>query len=303
MKYDIITVGGAVIDVFLKSDFKEKNNEICLPIGEKILIRGLFLSTGGGGTNTAAGFKKMGLKTAFLGALGKDENGEIILKEMKKRGIASLGSREKHMTGYSIVLDSKKNDRTILTYKGANEDLGMNDFSLSKLNTRWFYFASSVGQTLETQKKLVDFANKNNIKIAFNPSSYLTAKGPSQISKILKSTEILVLNEQEAKDLVKTNIFENLHSLGPRIICVTYGEKGARVFDGSKLFYEPARKVKFVERTGAGDAFSSGFISSYIKTMNIEKSLKIGIINSASVISKRGAKNGLLSFSQAIKKL
>ena len=123
MKFDIITVGSGVVDAFLDTGTRGSGGKICYKLGAKIPIKSLVFSTGGGGTNTAASFSKLGLRTGFLGKLGEGHNAEIILREMKKIGVEFLGVRSKHRTGYSIILDSKENDRTILTYKGAGRTL------------------------------------------------------------------------------------------------------------------------------------------------------------------------------------
>src|SRR3989344_2776592 len=134
MKYDIITVGSAVMDVFLDTDVHEHGKEICYTIGAKIKVKDLKFSTGGGGTNTAVAFSKFGLKTGYIGKLGKDENAKVILRELENEKVDFLGVKDakgKEHTGYSVVLDSKEHDRTILTYKGINDKL-----KFSELNKR-----------------------------------------------------------------------------------------------------------------------------------------------------------------------
>ena len=302
MKYDVITLGGAVVDAFVETDVAKKKGMLSFPAGEKILMDDLEFYSGGGGTNTAAAFSKMGLKTGCIVKLGKDNNAKIVLEDLKKFGVYFLGVHGKEATGFSVILVGREKSRTILQEKGANDNLFFRELELGKLNTKWFYFSSSVGKTLQTQKKLASWAQKKGIKIAYNPSSYLTEKGAGKLKSLLKNVNVLILNKEEAKDLVgKKNTFDKLRKLGPEIVCITDGAKGNRVSDGLRFFTSISRKIKVIERTGAGDAFASGFIAGLIKTGKIEEAVRIGSANAESVIRVRGAKNGLLSWRGALK--
>ena len=313
--YDTITVGSATFDVFVntKSELikiKTSSSEddlIAYPSGSKILIKELRFTTGGGGTNTAVSLARLGHKTAYLGSLGNDENGKKILDLLKKEKIDFIGVLSKEITGYSIILDSIEHDRTILTYKGANDKLRFSDINLKKLKTKWFYFSSMISESFKTLEKLAEFAEKNNIKIAFNPSTYLAKKGKNYLKKILTRTTILVLNNEEASLLVgKNNIkimLKKLCELGPRIAVITNGKKEINAYDGKNIYTVIPNKIKVVESTGAGDAFASSFLSGMIKKSNIEFALKLGLVNSESVIQHGGAKNKLLKYKEALENI
>ena len=296
MKYDIISFGSAVMDVFLETDAHEHGKEICYSIGAKIKVNKINFNTGGGGTNTAVSFSRLGLKTGFLGKLGNDENAEIILKELKKEKVDFLGVLGKENTGYSVILDSREHDRTILTYKGVNDKLRIEEVKRNVLDTGWFYFSSASGETLKTQEEIIKKA-KGKIKIAYNASLYQIKEDSSKLKKILKGAENLVLNKEEAEELVGRNsTISKLRELGPRIVCVTNGDEGSEIFDGYKTYKVEAHKTKCVEATGAGDAFASGFVFGLMKFRNIQKAAQIGTLNAESVIQYKGAKVGLLNF-------
>src|SRR3989344_6711726 len=93
MKHSIIVLGGAVIDAFLELDVYESKGNICFPVGSKLLVKELWFSTGGGGTNTAVAFSKLGLKTGFIGRVGKDANAKLILDELCENKIDFLGKQ------------------------------------------------------------------------------------------------------------------------------------------------------------------------------------------------------------------
>ena len=304
--YDIITLGSSTMDVFVETEtkhlkIKTKNDNqeyIAFPFGSKILINEMHHHTGGGGTNTSTTFAKSGLKTAFIGSVGDDHNGEIIKKELKKNKVKFLG-KQHGKNGYSVIIDSD-GDRTALTYKGCNNDVKILDKEMKKLKARYYYMTSMTGKSFEFSKKIVKFAREINAKVCFNPSSYLVKKGFTKLNSILKNTYCLILNDKEAESLTNIKgIEKNLDVLQYKIIMdgivvITAGEKGAYAIYNHKKYQVPISKIKVKETTGAGDAFGSGFFAGIIKGKSIKFSLKMGINNAEHVIQHIGAKNGLL---------
>jgi len=309
--YDIITVGSALSDIFvdtgLKVMGKGERKLIAYPVGFKIAVKDIKFSIGGGGTNTAVGFSRMGLKTAFLGKIGNDQTANEILSLLKKEKIDFIGVQEKSVSGHSIILDSFHHNRTILTYKGPSDNLKMSDIKMSKVKSKWLYLASSMKQTLETQKKLAVYAKKNKIKVAFNPSEYEVKLGLAKLKPILTKTNLLIFNRQEAEILTKEKtvpkIFKKLNGLGITTICITNREHEINVYHEGKTYKIMPKKIKPVEMTGAGDSFASGFLSAWIKSNDINFALKAGLANSQSVISHYGAKNKLLTWKEVKKKV
>ncbi len=297
MKYDIITFGSAVVDVFVHTDMLEKNKEICYPTGGKILIDELKFDIGGGGTNTAVAFSRLGLKTGCICNVGEDENGQKIISLLKKENVKFLGKIDKKgMTGYSIILDSRGGERTILTYKGANDDIS--DLSFKELDAKWLYLSALLKKSFITQKNLALFLNKRGVKIAYNPSSYIIDK--ENILSLLQICEVLIVNKEEADCISrkygkKWDVLESLKALGPKIVIITNKDKEAWCYDGKQRYkILPHKNIKVVERTGAGDAFASGFVAGLIAGFDIEKCLEFGLKESESVLTHMGAKNNLI---------
>ncbi|MFH1399377.1 MAG: carbohydrate kinase family protein [Candidatus Woesearchaeota archaeon] len=311
--YDVITVGSATVDVFVDTDSelikirsKHRSEELlAYPLGSKILIKNIEFMIGGGGTNTAVAFAKLGHKVGYLGKIGRDDGGRRVRELLRTHRVDFLGSLSSEMTGYSIILDSIEHDRTILTYKGAIDGYSFGEIKLSRLKTEWFYFSSLVDDSYKVLEKLAEYALKHRIKVAFNPSSYLAAKGSRYLGKVLKCTTVLVLNKEEAelvvgKGCVK-DLLAKLRELGPRIVIVTCGKEGLYAYDGSEFLYVQAHKLKVVEATGAGDSFAAGFVSGLLRKNDLRFALKLGLINAESVIQCRGAKGGLLSYRKAMR--
>ena len=297
--FDIISFGSAVVDVFVGTDIPEKKKYIAYPVGSKILINDLKFDIGGGGTNTSVAFSRLGLKTGFIGKLGDDKQGQEILNLLKKEKIKFLGKIESGAnSGYSVILNSKENNRIILTYKGINDKFKFSELNLREIKTKWLYLSSLLGESFKTQKKLAGILHKKATKIAYNPSEYIIRKyRKKELSEILKLCDVLILNKDEAKLLIlEKDLLKGLRNLGPKIVVITDKNKLISCFDGEKKYYLKPHKIKIVERTGAGDAFASGFVAGQVAEKNIMESLKLGLSESESVIRYFGAKNKLLKF-------
>jgi ribokinase len=300
MKFDVVSFGSAVMDVFVGTDVAEKKGFMNYPVGGKMLIKDLKFDVGGGGTNTAVAFSRLGLKTGCICEFGKDENGRRILDLLKKEKVKFLGKIVNgELTGYSVILDSKGGDRTILTYKGANDEVSLSD--ITKFKSKWLYFSSLMGKSFETQKKLAEIMkSKRETKIAYNPSSYQIKN--MNLKALLKITDILILNKEEAEMVLRKNnvkekdILKGLNSLTGGIVVITDKDKLISCYArNKKYFLVPHKNIKVIERTGAGDAFASGFVAGQIAGKSIQESLELGLKESESVIRYFGAKNKLLT--------
>lgn len=301
--FDVITVGSATIDVFMDTKAKEEKGKIEYPAGAKIMVKDMDFKTGGCGMNVAMALKKLGCKAAFLGKLGNDINSKIIRERLRERGIKFLGSHGEGNSGYSMVLDSVKHDRTILHYRGANDFLRPRDVKKSKLKTRWLFFASAEGYTFDTERMLADFAKKNGISIAYNPGITECRMGHKHIGGILKAVELLIINMDEAAILSgkgsPANIIKSLRAMGPRIVCITNGSEKMFCSDGNFIYELSPHKIEVVESTGAGDAFSSGMLAGMVKGRNVEESMQTGMANAEFAIRGCGATENLLTWSEA----
>lgn len=303
-KYDVISIGSATTDIFGETSCKFSQ----IKCGDKVLINKIFFEDGGSAVNSSIALSRLGLKVGFLAKLGKDYRAKDILKLLKKQKVHIINKApSKYPTSYSFVADSSKDcDRIIFAYKGASDDLQLKDIDWRTIkNTKWLYLGTMLNKSFQTIKKVVKFAHKNKIKILFNPSTYLAKKSKSYLKDIIKHTSILVLNLQESQFILKnktnniTTLVKSLRKLGPKTIIITDGPRGVYLYDGKYLCHKDPYKVKIVSTTGAGDAFTSGFLASYIKTKDLLLSIKIGMANAASVIAHIGAQNKLLTYKQA----
>ena len=277
-----MSFGSAVVDAFVST--KQEGKKIEYKVGAKILVDDLKFDVGGGATNTSVAFARLGLKAGCVCNVGDDNNGDDVLGVLSKEGVEFLGKRVRGKTGYSVILDSKGGARTILTYKGPGNFVKR----VKEFDSKWLYYSSVLGDSFKTQVRLARKMKKRGTKLAFNPSEYLIRA--LDISELLKLSDVVVLNREEF-DLVRRKYGEGFCSgtvvitdKNKRIVCVSEG----------KVYYLKPHRVRVVERTGAGDAFASGFVAGMIVGWSIEKCLKLGLKESESVIGYFGAKNNLI---------
>jgi ribokinase len=304
MKHDIICVGSASIDVFITS--KSKNIEIerihahedvCLPIGSKILIDSLHTEVGGGGVNTSISFARLGFKTGLVGKLGADMNADSILRKLKQEKVDFLGRKAPGHTGYSVILTGFKHNRTILTHKGNNDLMLPKD--VPKLNAKWLYLGTMLGKSWKTHCKIAQYAKKKGINVLFNPSLYLAEQGKNFLKPVLDACTVLILNKEEAQAVtgMKADITRLLKELQKTIplIVITDGPKGAWAYNGMKVYSIIPTDVPVIEPTGAGDSFASAFLAALMLKQDIPTALRWGAAQANSVIQHFGATNILLS--------
>ncbi len=306
-KYDIITFGSASEDVFVFS--KEFfNKKLCFPLGDKIEMDKIIIRSGGGGVNTATTFAMQGLKTAYCGSVGKDYVGFSILLDLKKFQISTefLESLDKKITNHSVILSKQEEGKVILVYRDASNYLSKN-FDLRKMRADWFYLAPLGGEFAKKTKEIINFANRNKIKIAFNPSKEQIKEFKKRIKDWLPKIDVLLPNEKEAKMLFGNykkpeELFRKIKPYLKGVIITGEGENSI-AFDGKNIYRAKGLKTRVADKTGSGDAFDSGFISSLIKTNSIEKSLQFATANASACVKEWGAKEGLLKKGQKYQKV
>ncbi|MEM2915999.1 MAG: carbohydrate kinase family protein [Candidatus Woesearchaeota archaeon] len=303
--YDVITLGSGTIDVFVKTKkpeiIRHKGHEdVCYAIGEKILVEDIHVDTGGGGTNTAVAFSRLGLKTAWIGEVGTDLHAKTLLDEMKREKVDFLGGKARGMTGYSVILTGLEHDRSILAFKGVNDKLAPYEVPWKKLRTKWFYFSAMMNQSFETLKKMAMFAKKKGISYAFNPSMYIAKMGTKALKPIIDGCDLLVMNKEEAQALT------GMHTAGckellselqkhAKIAVITDGPRIVHAYNGFEHYQLIPPHIKVVETTGAGDAFAAGMLAGIIIKKNLKEAMQWGMAEAAAVIQQVGAKQNLLT--------
>lgn len=303
MSFDLVTIGGATVDLFLLIDsanphfkFNKETNELSMHLGDKIVLDNAKFTVGGNAANIAVGVRRLGFKTSIMAEMGDDEFAQRIVRTLESEGVSTKKLvKGKAPTSFSIILNYAK-DRTIFTEKPEREHA----FSFGGLKTEWIYLTSLGKKWEETYRKVAELVQKKRLKLVFNPGPTQLDFGLPSFQYLLSDTEILIVNKEEGESMagVQKNVggllFE-LKKLGPKIVVVTDGESGSHAINevGDVIFQE-AISVRVVSRTGAGDAYSSGFLAGLMWDKTLKEAMLWGTKNAASVIKLIGAQTGLL---------
>lgn len=307
--FDIITFGSATKDIFLRSkenivladDKFPTGKGVCFSLGSKIKIDEVYLTSGGGGTNTAVTFAKQGFNVAYCGKIGRDEAGEGVLKDLERYKVNSdlVSSTDEKPTNHSVIIDVPGIDRTILIYRGASDFHCAKDILFDDLKAKWFYLAPFSNSSEDLFYALLDHAIRNDVHVMANPS-----KGQlkdERIKDALKNVDVLLLNQEEAAILTgisyenENEVIKEATKFSKDVLLVTQGVKGVVGYSKNTFYKGKPVFPDADDRTGAGDSFGSGFLAEYMRNGDIEKSLQLGIANSTACLQKPGAKHGLLN--------
>ncbi len=312
MTYDVVTIGNVLIDVFLH--VSENNNLVSLnhtgnrlevAFGEKIPLDGYELSMGGNAANVAVGLRRAGYKTALMAQVGKDDFSDTILDDLKDEHVETeLLRKGDGSTSLSIGLAYKK-ERTLFTHHQKRE----HDFDFNAFSTNLIYLTSLGHEWLSVYKKTAEYVQKHNTLFAFNPGSVQFLDGVSSFSFLFPLITTLFVNKEEAerivgKKLSSHELLSALHAMGIQTVCLTDGERGAYAIDNQeKIYYQEKIPCPVVDKTGAGDAFASGFLTAMLSKHSMQDALLFGAHNAASVIGQIGAEKGLLTKDDLKRKL
>ncbi len=303
--HDIISIGDATLDHFVQlntasllCNINADNCWLCLNYSEKIPIEELISTIGGNACNNAVGSARLGLKAAFFSTIGDDDVGQKILKLIKQEKVSLkyLTVQKRSASNLSIALRFKT-ERTILVYHQPRR------YTLPVLSpSKWIYLTSLGKEFPPVHKQLLEQLKHNGASLAFNPGTHQLLAGTKALAPILKRCQVLLVNKQEAQLLLGDHtqdpvpqLMEQLRLMGPEIVVITDGERGAYAYDGRQQYrvHPPASKV--VERTGAGDSFSTAFLAALCHGKTIADGLVWGATNAASVIEHVGPQAGLLT--------
>ncbi len=311
-EYDFVAIGDIVTDEFieLREDRAVVNktltgrNILSMYFGDKLEFNGYVnVPAVGNSPNAAVSAKRLGLKTGLVTDIGDDEGGKEIMDWLEKEGIDTtfVDIHPGKETNHHYVLRYGP-ERTILikheTYDYVVPNMG---------NPKWVYFSSVGEHGLQYHHDVADYVRSHEgVKLAFQPGSFQIALGHETLKDIYELSELFFCNKEEAQQILNSDsqeISELLHAmqeLGPKIPVITDGPNGAYALaeDGvwhMPMYPDPAPPV---DRTGAGDAFSSTFTAALALGHDVPTALRWGPINSMSVVQYIGAQEGLLTVEQ-----
>lgn len=271
---------------------------------EEGYISNLHESCGGSAANTIIGLTRLGLKTGFIGKIAGDPEGEKLNNNLLKEAVNTDGIIQSQ-TGRSGTVQGfvdTEGQRALYVDPGVNDAISLNEIKTEYVQeTKLIHLSSFVGNSIKAQEELMDIL-PDAITVSLDPGMIYASKGLQFLEKILKRTDILLINQAELELLLPSiNQEEKIATIlkfGIKILVIKQGEKGCLVTDGSQTHSIAAFTVDCKDTTGAGDAFNSGFLYGFLNGKPLKESAKIGNFVASCSIQELGAINGLPSKSK-----
>lgn len=307
-KIDFLAVGDIVIDTFIKlkdahvhCKIDTDACELCLRFGDKVPYESVTVVPAvGNSPNASISASRLGLKVGLVSNLGDDKHGRDCFESLEKDGVTTkfIAIEPGKLTNYHYVLWYDV-DRTILIKHTEF------NYKLPPLPpVSWMYLSSLADNSLPYHSEIAEFLkNHPETKLAFQPGTFQIKLGAEKLKEIYTRTEIFFCNVEEAeiitgiksKDIL--TLSKGIFALGPKIVSISDGPNGAHLYFNNELWKIPMYPdiAPPLDRTGAGDAFSSTFTAGLALGLSPLEAFAWGPINSMSVVQEIGAQKGLLS--------
>jgi len=307
----IIGIGNALVDVLTQLESDDLLSELNLPKGSMQLVdakrsaqiqeksKNLSkqMASGGSAANTIHGLAKLGMQTAFIGSVGKDETGAFFEKDLMNSNIKPILFHTDSPSGIANGMISKDGERTFGTFLGAALDL-----SAGQLRPEHFkgydllHVEGYLVQNHELLERILKLAQKNGMKISLDLASYNVVEDNLEFlgDMVKQYVDIVFANEEEAKafsGVDPRNALDYLAKL-TQIAVVKVGSKGSLVKQGEEVVIIPPIKARAFDTTGAGDLYASGFLYGWMNNLGFEKAGYMGSLLAGTVIEVLGAKFG-----------
>jgi sugar/nucleoside kinase (ribokinase family) len=309
IQYDFLGFGDIVTDAFIEldeawieTDNPKKEKELCMKFGSKLPYKdSVVVPAVGNSANAAVSAHRLGLKSTLYTNIGDDRFGMEQANTLKEQGV-SLECVKIHpgrKSNYHYVLRFGA-ERTILV----NHQEWDYKLKMPKKAPRAIYLSSLAANSLEFHHTLANYLKDNpETKLVFQPGTFQMKLGYEALKDLYQQAWLFFCNKEEAQRILETDeddmvkLLEMMNEKGVEMPIISDGRNGAFAWDNGTVWKAPMYPDPKppVDRTGAGDSFSSTVTSALLLGKPIEEALLWGPINSMSVVQYIGAQEGLLS--------
>ncbi len=286
--FDVIVAGELNVDLILREVPP-------LELDKELAAEDMDFLLGGSSSITAFNLARLGAKTGFVTVVGDDFFGHFCAERMKWAGVdlKYLNYTSKVKTGITVWL-TRGSRRAGATYPGTIAMLRATDVPLDYLQRArhlhvgcYFYLKKFHRGAAALYRRARALGLTTSLDCNYDPAE----QWDSGIRRVLKETDIFFPNEIEALRLSgKSSVeaaAEELRKLA-RIVVVKMGAEGAYVCAAGGSFHTPARRVKAIESTGAGDSFNAGFLTRFVKGAPLTECAKAGVEAGARSVTRVG---------------
>lgn len=296
MKFDIIGWGALNVDRLCQvNQFAPSDGETYINNETK--------SCGGSASNTIIGMAKLGLNTGYVGKVGSDSNGKMMLNYLKNNNVNTdhliISEGE---TGEVLGFVDNEGNRKLYVNPKINDKISNNEIDRNYVNdTKIIHLTSFVGlnskNSINTQMEILDELS-SKVLVSFDPGMLYVNRGHEFMDKLISYTDILLINETELLLTTGKKTFEDAVSdISSKvdILVVKRSTKGSFIKKDDEEYNIGIFNVDAIDTTGAGDAYNAGFLYGLLNNYNLEESGIIGSYIAAQSTTKVGATEAIPS--------
>jgi len=289
-KPDVIVIGELNVDIIL-------NDIESFPvIGKEIIANKMSVTLGSSSAIFASNLSSLGPDVAFIGKIGEDNFAQVVLSTLERKNVdtSHIIKSTSLSTGATLVLNYDQ-DRAMVTYPGAMNDLRLEDIDFGFLSTaRHMHFSSCFMQPgiRNDLTALFQRAKELDLTTSLDTQWDPEEKWDLPLEELLPYVDVFLPNIQEFKFLTRSKtIEEGIRKLQhfAHYIIIKNGSDGAMAWNGKDLIFQPAfMNNNVVDCIGAGDSFNAGFIKDFINKKPIKKCLETGALTGAINTTRAG---------------
>ena len=258
--------------------------------GTTTIADSYFTNIGGKGANQACASLFLGGEVSFIGAVGKDHNGEMVLDFLKEKGLNARIKQSEKPTGVAfIILDESNAENRILIVQGANTDITIEDINENlDLFTEGDILLTQFENSMETVQHIIKTAKERGMTVVVNPAPIKKFN-----EEYYQYIDYLIPNEHELESLSKCKEplkgCKKLLNKGARNVIVTLGEKGSMLVNKDEVINVEPYKVNAVDTTAAGDSYLGAFVTMLSQNKSVKEAMEFASLASSYTVTKKGA--------------
>jgi fructoselysine 6-kinase len=238
---------------------------------------------GGNPVNVAVYTKRLGGAASYIGAVGTDSNGKLLLDALRSKGVdvshVHIEEGSTALTHISIA----NGDRIFGNYReGVMERFALTPADINFIEKHDMLVSGLWGRVENNLQHI----RERGVPIAFDCSD----KPDSPQARIaLAASDIAFFSDDISSDALLNERIRAIAAQGPHIVVATRGAKGSLAFDGKNIIVQSSIDCPVVDTMGAGDSFLAGFLYAYLRGGNIESCMNAGAQSSAVTLGYYGA--------------
>ncbi|MGC9180212.1 MAG: carbohydrate kinase family protein [Vulcanisaeta sp.] len=282
-------MGNLNLDIYVKTDAIPRPDE-------SVDAYETYMGGGGSAANFSVAVARLGLGSRFLGSVGNDQFGDMLIKELESENVdTKFIKRISHeKTGTVIVIVGLDGSKRMIRYSGANLGLTPNDITNDAMNgVSHVHVALGRTEIIEVAKRI---AKSMGLTVSVDGGTPLAKKGLDVIKDIMNDVDIWFMNSFEARELGHSeNVVKAAENIVSRVrvreLIVTLGPRGALLLRDGEVKYSDAFKVSPIDTTGAGDTFAAAYTVASVLDLDPIDKLVFANATASLKVTKRGARS------------